>query len=75
MSAESSDKTMDLYINGTLTINVEQTAAQLKEFINELSNLASQPAGAVLSTKLNVPVAKKCVLNFKKVEEGAPPVN
>jgi hypothetical protein len=68
-------KEMNLYVNGTLTINVEQTAAQLRKLIHELSKLAGQPAGTILSTKLNIPLAKECVLNFKKIEEKTPTVN
>lgn len=69
------ERTMNLYIDGTLTINVEQTTAQLRELINELGKLAGQPTGAVLSTKLNVPIAKDCILNFKKIDEAKPSVN
>jgi len=66
---------MNIFINGTLTINVEQTAAQLRKLVDELGKLADQPTGTVLSMKLNVPVAKECVLSFKKVEEEKPSVN
>jgi hypothetical protein len=66
---------MNIFIDGTLTINAEQTAAQLRELANKLRNLADQPAGTALSMKLNVPVAKECILSFKKVDEGKPSVN
>jgi hypothetical protein len=68
-------KEMNLYVNGTLTINVEPTAGQLRKLIHELRELAGQPTGTILSTKLNIPLAKECVLNFKKIEEKTPTVN
>jgi hypothetical protein len=59
---------MNLYIDGTLRINVEQTAAQLRELMNELGK-SGKATGAVPSMKHNIPIAKECILNFKKIDE------
>lgn len=60
---------MNIYINGTITVKMKQTASQLVELAGKLTELAKQPAGAGFSAQLSAPdVAKEVIIAFEKID-------